>query len=122
MLRPVLLPVAYTALNQLVQLCQLDDSYKCHHIFQAVHKCSQPTCRHDSSAPDAYAASSGCVQWLEQHLEGIDRCLTPWLVVGMHRPMYVVHPHKSNRIVAGEGRCTILPQTCYGLYLRVFIV
>ena len=42
------------------------------------------------------------VQWLEWHLEGIDRCVTPWLVVGAHRPMYVVHPHKSNRIVAGQ--------------------
>lgn len=42
------------------------------------------------------------VQWLEWHLEGIDRCITPWLVVGAHRPMYVVHPHKSNRIVAGQ--------------------
>ena len=43
------------------------------------------------------------MQWLEQQLEGVDRCLTPWLVVSMHRPMYVVHPHKSNRIVAGEA-------------------
>ena len=41
------------------------------------------------------------MQWLEQHLDSIDRCLTPWLVVSMHRPMYVVHPHKSNRVVAG---------------------
>ena len=47
------------------------------------------------------------MQWLELHLEGVDRCLTPWLVVGMHRPMYVVHPHKSNRIVAG-----MIPLTC----------
>ncbi|KAL3137475.1 hypothetical protein ABBQ38_004764 [Trebouxia sp. C0009 RCD-2024] len=43
-------------------------------------------------------------QWLEWHLEGIDRCITPWLVVGAHRPMYVVHPHKSNRIVADHLR------------------
>ncbi|KAA6417699.1 MAG: nucleotide pyrophosphatase phosphodiesterase [Trebouxia sp. A1-2] len=46
-------------------------------------------------------------RWLEQHLEGIDRCLTPWLVVGMHRPMYVVHPHKSNRIVAEHLRASL---------------
>ena len=25
--------------------------------------------------------------------------MTPWLFVGMHRPMYVPYPHKSNRIV-----------------------
>lgn len=43
-------------------------------------------------------------KWLEQHLDSIDRCLTPWLVVSMHRPMYVVHPHKSNRVVAEHLR------------------
>lgn len=52
--------------------------------------------------------SKCCLQWLEQHLEGIDRCLTPWLVVSMHRPMYVVHPHKSNRIVAGKKAPVLL--------------
>ena len=31
----------------------------------------------------------------------MDRCVTPWLVAAMHRPMYVVYPHKSNRIVGG---------------------
>lgn len=39
------------------------------------------------------------MQWLEADLEGVDRCTTPWLFVGMHRPMYVPYPHKSNRIV-----------------------
>lgn len=38
-------------------------------------------------------------QWLEADLEDVDRCVTPWLFVGMHRPMYVPYPHKSNRIV-----------------------
>ena len=117
-----LLPVAYTnytALTQLFWLCQLDHSYKCHHIFQAFHKCNQPFAgmAHQPSMlmQLQLSAASVCLQWLEQHLEGIDRCLTPWLVVGMHRPMYVVHPHKSNRIVAGEGRCTALFQTCCDL-------
>ena len=32
-------------------------------------------------------------------MAAIDRCMTPWLFVGMHRPMYVPYPHKSNRIV-----------------------
>jgi len=34
----------------------------------------------------------------------VDRCVTPWLVAAMHRPMYVVYPHKSNRIVGGARR------------------
>ncbi|BDA43217.1 probable inactive purple acid phosphatase 27 [Coccomyxa sp. Obi] len=38
-------------------------------------------------------------EWLEAELEGVDRCVTPWLLVGMHRPMYVPYPHKSNRVV-----------------------
>lgn len=40
-----------------------------------------------------------CAQWLEAELQGVDRCVTPWLLVGMHRPMYVPYPHKSNRVV-----------------------
>ena len=39
------------------------------------------------------------LQWLEADLADVDRCVTPWLFVGMHRPMYVPYPHKSNRIV-----------------------
>lgn len=39
------------------------------------------------------------VQWLEAELAGVDRCVTPWLLVGLHRPMYVPYPHKSNRVV-----------------------
>lgn len=27
-------------------------------------------------------------------LKRVDRCVTPWLVVAFHRPMYVPHPHK----------------------------
>ena len=43
-------------------------------------------------------------QWLERDLQLADRCSTPWLVLSMHRPMYVVYPHKSNRIVADHLR------------------
>ena len=43
-------------------------------------------------------------RWLKAHLARVDRCRTPWLVVLMHRPMYVVFPHKSNRIVADHLR------------------
>lgn len=38
-------------------------------------------------------------QWLKQDLQLVDRCVTPWVVLAMHRPMYVVYPHKSNRRV-----------------------
>lgn len=34
----------------------------------------------------------------------MDRCATPWLAVAMHRPMYVVFPHKSNRVVGRHLR------------------
>jgi hypothetical protein len=43
------------------------------------------------------------LQWLKRDLRLVDRCATPWVVLGMHRPMYVVYPHKSNRRVGGEG-------------------
>lgn len=43
-------------------------------------------------------------QWIKRDLARVDRCTTPWLVVGMHRPMYVVFPHKSNRIVGEHLR------------------
>lgn len=42
------------------------------------------------------------VQWMQRDLAGVNRCRTPWVVLLSHRPMYVVHPHKSNRIVGGE--------------------
>jgi len=37
--------------------------------------------------------------WLEAALERVDRCVTPWLIVGFHRPMYVSHPHGGNHRV-----------------------
>lgn len=43
-------------------------------------------------------------KWLEHDLRRVDRCRTPWLVVAMHRPMYVVFPHKSNRVVGDHLR------------------
>jgi hypothetical protein len=45
--------------------------------------------------------------WLQQELAGVDRCVTPWLVVLLHRPMYVVYPHKSNREVGEHIRQNI---------------
>ncbi|KAL6783862.1 hypothetical protein ACKKBG_A03785 [Auxenochlorella protothecoides x Auxenochlorella symbiontica] len=43
-------------------------------------------------------------KWIKRDLARVDRCTTPWVVVGMHRPMYVVFPHKSNRIVGQHLR------------------
>eukprot|EP00201_Polytomella_parva_P005349 CAMPEP_0175081924 /NCGR_PEP_ID=MMETSP0052_2-20121109/26447_1 /TAXON_ID=51329 ORGANISM="Polytomella parva, Strain SAG 63-3" /NCGR_SAMPLE_ID=MMETSP0052_2 /ASSEMBLY_ACC=CAM_ASM_000194 /LENGTH=517 /DNA_ID=CAMNT_0016353017 /DNA_START=185 /DNA_END=1738 /DNA_ORIENTATION=- len=37
--------------------------------------------------------------WISNHLAAVDRCRTPWLVALYHRPMYVVYPHKDNRVV-----------------------
>ncbi len=43
-------------------------------------------------------------RWLARDLANVDRCVTPWLVVGMHRPFYVVYPHKDNRVVGDHLR------------------
>lgn len=45
--------------------------------------------------------ASIAAQWLKRDLQRVDRCVTPWVVLAMHRPMYVVFPHKSNRVFAG---------------------
>ncbi|KAG2451406.1 hypothetical protein HYH02_004006 [Chlamydomonas schloesseri] len=45
--------------------------------------------------------------WLQADLAAVDRCATPWVVVGIHRPMYVVYPHKDNRIVGEHIRAAI---------------
>lgn len=38
-------------------------------------------------------------QWLQAHLPTVDRCKTPWLILAIHRPLYVIHPHHANRKV-----------------------
>jgi hypothetical protein len=48
-------------------------------------------------------------QWLEADLGSVDRCLTPWLVLAIHRPLLVVLPHKSNRYVADHLRSFLDP-------------
>eukprot|EP00884_Botryococcus_braunii_P007140 jgi/Botrbrau1/16427/Bobra.0142s0026.1 len=45
------------------------------------------------------SASSRQQKWMLEEMARVDRCVTPWLVVAMHRPMYVIFPHKSNRRV-----------------------
>lgn len=48
-------------------------------------------------------------KWLEDEFESVDRSKSPWLIVLIHRPLYVAFPHKSNRIV-GEHLTTILEE------------
>ncbi|GLI58698.1 hypothetical protein VaNZ11_000448, partial [Volvox africanus] len=45
--------------------------------------------------------------WLESDLVAVDRCRTPWVIVMLHRPMYVVYPHKDNRVVGDHIRASI---------------
>lgn len=47
--------------------------------------------------------------WLEDEFESVDRSQSPWLIVLIHRPLYVAHPHKSNRIV-GQHLTEILEE------------
>lgn len=48
--------------------------------------------------------SSDQAKWLRGDLGRVESCVTPWVVLLMHRPMYVVFPHKSNRVVAEHLR------------------
>ena len=43
--------------------------------------------RHQRPCWHACPLPHWCFQWLEQDLQLVDRCLTPWVVVNMHRPM-----------------------------------
>jgi len=45
-----------------------------------------------------YAVGSAQYRWLETNLKAVDRKLTPWLVVGWHRPWY-----NSNWVHQGEA-------------------
>lgn len=47
--------------------------------------------------------------WLEADLRSVDRCVSPWLVIAIHRPLYVVYPHKSNRYVGDHLRASLEP-------------
>ncbi len=71
--------------------------------------------RHAGGRPASVKAplARGCLrtraapQWLEADFAAADRCATPWLAVAMHRPMYVVFPHKSNRVVGEHLRASL---------------
>jgi hypothetical protein len=45
--------------------------------------------------------------WLAKHLASVDRCKTPWLLLAIHRPLYVVKPHHTNRWVARHLRAEL---------------
>ncbi|WIA30488.1 hypothetical protein OEZ86_000572 [Tetradesmus obliquus] len=59
------------------------------------------------STENDLSPSSSQYAWLEKDLSAVDRCATPWLVVLLHRPLYVVYPHKSNREVGAHLRASI---------------
>ena len=59
---------------------------------------------HDVSAGSEQRA------WMDSEFEAIGRSNTPWVIVLIHRPLYVVLPHKSNRIV-GEHLIEMLEDT-----------
>jgi hypothetical protein len=58
---------------------------------------------HDLSPRSKQAA------WIKAALAAVDRCVTPWLVVAGHRPLYVPFPHKSNREVGDHLRGFLEP-------------
>ena len=55
------------------------------------------------------APGSRQAAWLKSALHAVDRCVTPWLVVAGHRPLYVPFPHKSNREVGDHLRGFLEP-------------
>lgn len=48
--------------------------------------------------------------WLEAELKSVDRLQYPWLIILIHRPLYIAYPHKSDRIV-GEHLRELLLET-----------
>ena len=55
------------------------------------------------------APGSRQAAWLGAALAAVDRCVTPWLVLAGHRPLYVPFPHKSNREVGAHLRSFLEP-------------
>lgn len=47
--------------------------------------------------------------WLEQQFKAIDRSVTPWVIVGMHRPLLVDSNDKSDQAVATLLRKSLEP-------------
>lgn len=58
--------------------------------------------------------------WLEAELESTDRSQYPWLIILIHRPLYVAFPHKSNRIV-GEHLTEMLEETFIAKKVNVVV-
>ena len=47
--------------------------------------------------------------WLAAALGSVDRCATPWLLLALHRPLYVPYPHKDNAVVGEHLRAALEP-------------
>jgi hypothetical protein len=58
--------------------------------------------------------------WLVNHLAAVDRCRTPWLVLGIHRPLYAIYPHHNNRRVRCVSSTELSIATCL-LHSRRFL-
>jgi hypothetical protein len=69
-------------------------------------------CRPRHPDPTKWTAESLALAWrawLGAALAAVDRCVTPWLVLAGHRPLYVPFPHKSNREVGAHLRSFLEP-------------
>jgi acid phosphatase type 7 len=84
------------------------------------------------SSEHDYRAGSAQRAWLERDLRGVDRALTPWLIVGMHRPGYNARDDSDWTISTGllanleelfvEARVDLLLSGHYHLYERTHSV
>ncbi|KAF8069374.1 PAP27 [Scenedesmus sp. PABB004] len=80
----------------------------------AVDRCGAAMPRRGARALGARAGrggggGGGAARGAERAARAVRRCATPWVVVGLHRPLYVVYPHKSNRDVADHLRASLEP-------------
>ena len=75
------------------------------------------------SSEHAFGAGSAQLAWLEATLAGVDRAATPWLLLGVHRPMYIdstyvsdgrtgkAGPDTGDQAVAAALRAAVEPLT-----------
>lgn len=56
------------------------------------------------SSEHDYSAGAPQRAWLERDLAAVDRAVTPWLVVAMHRPMYNARDDSDWSITTGMAR------------------
>ena len=56
------------------------------------------------NADQSLQAGSAQAAWLAAAVAGVDRALTPWLAVALHRPLYSDNPMKEEARITGEIR------------------